>query len=135
MSAHDPHTPQGYLIHALLEGITMATSYLSSTNTTISEYATAPPTLIPTPEGSYIISHLRKETSSQLTNFVISMANPHTYAMITTIDTPFKIKLPTTITIAGSHHHQIDNIQFNPHNRIILGMAYACLFQNPLPKI
>ncbi len=74
MSAHDPHTPPGYLIHALLEGITMATSYLSSTNTITSEYATAPPTLIPIPEGSYIISHLRKDTSSQLTNFVISMA-------------------------------------------------------------
>jgi hypothetical protein len=32
MLAHDPHTPQGYLLHALVGGIAMATSYLSSTN-------------------------------------------------------------------------------------------------------
>ncbi len=112
----------------------MVTSYLAHTNTITSEYATAPPTLIPTPEGSYIVSHLRKDTSSQLTNFVISRANPHTHAMITTIDTPVKIILPITITIAGSHHHQIVHIQFNPHIRNILDMAYACLFQNPLTK-
>ncbi len=134
MSAHDPHIPQGYLIHALLEGITISTSYLSSTNTITPEYITAPPTLIPAPEGSYIISHLRKDTSSYLTNFVISMANPHTYAMITTIDTPVKIRLPTTINIAGSHHQQIVHIQFNPHNRNIFDRAYAGLFQNPLSQ-
>ena len=112
----------------------MATSYLSSTNNITTEYATAPPTLIPTPEDSYIISHLRKDTSSQLTNFVIYMANPHTYAMITTIDTSIKIRLPTTITIAGSHHQQIAHVQLNPYNRSIMGRAYTCLFQNPLAQ-
>ncbi len=112
----------------------MATSYLSSTNNITFEYATAPPTLIPTPDGSYIISHLRKDTSSQLTNFFIYMADPHTYAMITTMDTPVKIRLPTTITIAGSHHQQIVHIQLNPHNHIILDMAYTSLFQNPLTQ-
>ena len=112
----------------------MATSYLSSTNKITSKYATAPSTLIPTPDGSYIILHLRKDTSSQLTNFVISMVNPHTYAMITTMDTPFKIRLPTTITIAGSHHQHIVHIQLNPHSRSILGKACIGLFQNPLTQ-
>ena len=62
------------------------------------------------------------------------MANPHTYAMISTMDIPVKIRLSTTITIAGSHHQQIVHIQLNPHNRNILGRAYACLFQNPLTQ-
>ncbi len=110
----------------------MATSYLTSSNNITSEYSSALPTLLPTPDNSYIILHLRKDTSTQLTNFAISLANPHTYAMITTLDTPMKIRLPTTITIAGSHHQQIAHIQFNPHNRGIMGRAYAGLFQNPL---
>jgi hypothetical protein len=123
MSAHDPNTPQGYLMQALLGGIATTISHLSSTNNITSEYAIATPTLIPTPDGPFIISHLRKETSSQLVSFVISMANPHTYAMIPTMDTPVEIRLPTTITIAGSHHQQIVHIQLNPYNRSILGRA------------
>ncbi len=62
------------------------------------------------------------------------MANPHTYAMITTTDTPVKIRLPTIITIVGSHHYQIIHIQFNPHNSSILGRTYAGLLQNPLTQ-
>ena len=112
----------------------MATSYLSSTNNITSEYANAPPTLIPTPDGLYIITYLRKDTSSQLTNFFISMASPHTYAIITTINIPIKIRLPITITIACLHHQQIVHIQLNPHNRSIMGRAYTCLFHNPLTQ-
>jgi len=51
MSAHDPHTPQGYLLQALLGDIAMATSYNSYTNNITSDYATIPPTLIPTLDG------------------------------------------------------------------------------------
>jgi len=52
--------------------------------------------------------------------------------MLATIDTPIKIRLPTTITIAGSHHQHIAHDQLNPHNRSILGREYTGLFQNPL---
>jgi hypothetical protein len=69
-----------------------------------------------------------------MTNFVISLANPKAYAMLATIDTPIKIRLPTTITIAGSHHQQIAHIQLNPYNRSILGRAYAGLCQNILTQ-
>jgi hypothetical protein len=110
MSAQNPHTPQGYLLHALMGGIAMATAYLSSTNAITAKHNHAPSTLIPTLDGSYILSHVRKDTSTQLTNFVISMENPHTYAMIATMDTPIKIKLPTTITIVGYHYQQIVHI-------------------------
>ena len=54
--------------------------------------------------------------------------------MLATIRTPIKIRLTTTITIAGSHHQQIVHIQLNPHNRSILGRTYLGLFQNPLTR-
>jgi len=120
MFVHDPHSPQGYLLHALLGGIAMVTSYLLSTNNITTGYVTTPPTFIPTPYGSHIISHLCKEISTQLTNFVIYMASHHTYAMITTMDTAMKMRLPTPITIACFHHRQIVHIQLNPHNPNIL---------------
>jgi hypothetical protein len=112
----------------------MANSYLSSLNITTPEYLNTSPTLLPTPDGAYIISHLRKDTFSQLASFVISLAHPQAYAMLATIETPIKIRLPTTITIAGSHHQQIVHIQLNPHNISILGRAYLGLFQNPLTQ-
>jgi len=112
----------------------MANSYLSSLNIITPEYLSTSPTLLHTPDGAYIISHLRKDTSSQLTNFVISLAHPQAYAMLATIETPIKKRLPTTITIAGCHHQQIVHIQLNPHNRSILGRAYLGLFQNLLTQ-
>jgi len=112
----------------------MANSYLPSLSITPPEYLNTSPTLLPTPDGAYNIFHLRKDTSSQLTSFVISLAHPQAYAMLATIDTPFKIRLPTTITIGGSYHQQIVHIQLNPHNRSILGRAYLGFFQKPLTQ-
>ena len=133
MSAHNHNIAQGYLLHALTQGMEMANSYLSSLTITTPDYLNTTPTLLPTPDGAYIISHLHKDTSTQQTSFVISLANPQAYAMLATIDTPIKIRLPTTITIACSHHQQIAHIQLNPHNRSIVGRAYLALFQNPSP--
>ncbi len=112
----------------------MALTYISSLNITIPDSHHTTPALLPTPDGAYIISYLRKDTSSQLTSFVISLASPQAYAMLATIETQIKIRLPTTITIAGSHHQQIVHIQLNPHNKSILGRAYLGLFQNPLTQ-
>jgi hypothetical protein len=106
----------------------MANSYLSSLNITTPEFLKASPALLPTPDGAYVISHLRKDTSAQLTNFDISLAHPQAYAMLATIETQIKIRLPNTITIAGSHQQHIVHIHLNPHNRSILGRAYLGLF-------
>ena len=78
----------------------MAISFFSSLTVVTPAHLNATPTLLPTPDGAYIISHVRKDNSSQHTNFVISLANPQAYAMLATIDTPIKIRLPTTITIS-----------------------------------
>ena len=106
----------------------MANTFLTSTHTTTHAHATTTPTLIATPYGFHIISHPRKDTSSQRTNHVISVENYHSYAMLAATDTPVKICLPTTITIAGSHHQQIVHIRFNPHIISIMGRAYTNLF-------
>jgi hypothetical protein len=145
MSANNHQTTQGYLLQALTQGMEIAISDLISINIVTPEYLTTTPALLPTPDGAYIISHLRKDTSSKLTNFGISLAHPQAYAILATIDTPIKIRIPTTITIAGSHHQQLIHIQLNPHSRSILGRAYAGLFQSfltqtmnptiPIPKV
>ena len=103
MSARNQNSTQGYLHQALTQGIEMATAFLASLIGAVDPHNTTP-TLHPTPDGAYIISHIRKDNSTQLTNFVISLAHPQAYAMLATIDTPIKIRLPTTITIAGSQY-------------------------------
>jgi hypothetical protein len=131
MSAHNPNITQEYLHQALTQSMEMAISFLASLTVDTHEYHGTSPALLPTPYGAYIISHVRKDNSSQLTNFVISLSHPQAYAMLATIDTPIKIRIPTTITIAGSHHQQIIHIHLSPHNKSILGRAYLSLFENP----
>jgi hypothetical protein len=82
----------------------MAVAFLTSLTAATPDFLGTPPTLQPTPDGVYIISHVRKDNSSQLINFVISMAHPQEYAMLATIDTPIKVRISTTITIARSQH-------------------------------
>jgi len=119
MSKPDPHLPQVNLINAISPGISTALSFLTFTNTLTHAYASKTVTLDPTLNGSHIIYHLKKDpmTSTQHTNCVNAMADPNTYAMMATLDTPIKVKLPTTITISDSPHQQIANIKFNPHNK------------------
>ena len=131
MSAQNPIITQGYLNQTLTQGMEMAVSFLASRTVVTPDHLSPSPTLQPTPNGAYIISHARKDNSSQLTNCVISLAHPQAYAMLATIDTPIKVRIPTTITIACSQHQQILHIQLNYHNKSILGRAYVGLFQTP----
>ena len=64
MSAHITNMAQGYLLQALTLGMEMTHTYLSSLNLTISDSHLATTALLPTPGGAYIVSHLRKDTSS-----------------------------------------------------------------------
>ncbi len=94
MSVDNQNIAQGYLLQALTQGMEMANSYLSSLTITTPDYLNTAPTLLPTPDGAYIISHLRKDTSTHHTSFVISLAKPQAYAMLATIDTPIKSGSP-----------------------------------------
>jgi hypothetical protein len=81
-----PNDSYSTLHQALTQGMEMAISFLASLTVVTPDYLNTSPTLLPTPDGAYIISHVRKDNSFQLTNFVISPAHPrnaghhrHTY--------------------------------------------------------
>ncbi len=58
-------------------------------------------TLRATPDGSYILSHAQKDTSTQNTNFAISREDPTAYAMLATLTYPIKISINTSNTSRG----------------------------------
>ena len=49
----------------------------------------------------YILAHLEKDTSTQNTNFVVSLSYPTAYAMLATLANPIKVPLPTSTTTLG----------------------------------
>jgi hypothetical protein len=55
----------------------MAIPFLASLTVDTPEYHGTSLALLPTPDEAYILSHVRKDNSSQLTNFVISLAVVH----------------------------------------------------------
>ena len=130
----NPNPPTAIPLQALHTGLSTASAFLTYTKVSTHEYATATPSLNPNPDGSYIISHLKKDKSSQTTNCVLSLSNINAYAMLATLHTQVKVKLPTTVTIAGAHHQQILHIHLNPHKRSIMSRAYLSLFQNPFTQ-
>ena len=81
-------------------------------------------TLLITPDGSHIIPHQKRNTTANNTHYTISMEDPHSYAMLATLDGPIRIQLNTLITIRGTNHSQIIHIQLTPHTRSILGRSY-----------
>jgi len=89
-------------MQALDTWLSITISFLASANTLTHKHTTTTLSLAPTSYESHFISHLRKDTSTQLTNFVISIANMHAYTMLAALYYPIKIKHSTTITIAGS---------------------------------
>ncbi len=67
MSARDATVTQEYLHQALTQGVEIAISFLASLSVVTPDCLSAPPTLQPTPDGAYIISHVRTDNSSVLT--------------------------------------------------------------------
>ncbi len=100
-----PASPTGYLQTTLLKGLALGIDYLSSVGQTTEVMSTLQLELQAAPDGAYLISHNKKSTSTQHTNFIISLTNPTTYAILATMDTALTISLPTLVTIRGQHHH------------------------------
>ncbi len=63
-------------------------------------------------------------TSSQNTNFVISLADPTAYAMLATLTDPVKTKLNTDITTRGQTKLHITAINLVAHTKSILDRNY-----------
>jgi hypothetical protein len=82
-------------------------------------------------DRSYILSHPKKDTSTQNTNFFVSLSDPAAYAMLATLADPLKIPLPTITTTQGQIRQHITTLNLTLHTRNILGRTCNQLFTDP----
>jgi len=73
----------------------------------------------------------KKDTSSQNTNFVVSLSDPSAYAMLAILTGHVKAPLPTNTTTRGQIRQQITTVNLTPHTRSILGRTYSQLLADP----
>ena len=79
----------------------MSTSLMSSIKDLKTLHTQATTTLRAAPDGSLIISHPKKDSSSHHTNFVISVKDPVAYAMLATQSDPIKTCINAYTTSRG----------------------------------
>ena len=90
----------GYLQLALQQAKTTTEPFLSSIRELKTTHIQNSTTLKQVPYGSYILAHPKKDTSTESTNYIISMAEPAAYAMMATLADSTKVTLSTnTITM------------------------------------
>ncbi len=129
MVDHASNTPTGYLMHALSQGLATTKAFLTIIQRIGNNFSLPTPTLRPAPDGSYIITHQKRNSTTNNTHYIISLEDPYAYAMLATLEGP--IHLHTLINIRGTNHTQVIHIQLNPHTRSILGRTYHQLFLTP----
>ena len=116
---------------ALHKGLNIGLSHINTYGLLKTHYVQAQPTLHPAPDGFFIVSRIRKPSSNQNTNFVISLPDPASYALLASLDSSIEITQPTLITIRGQRHLHCIHINFIPHTRCLLGRNYHQLLTNP----
>jgi hypothetical protein len=124
------HT-SGYLHLALQQAKTTTEAFLSSIRELKTAHTQSLTTLKQAPNGSFILTHPKKDTSTHATNYIISMADPATYAMMATLTNPTKVTLFTNTITKGQIRHQIATLNLTAHTRSILGRTYAHLLVDP----
>jgi hypothetical protein len=90
-----------YLKNALQQALQTSVSFLFSIRELHTTNSQATNALRAAPDGSYILSHAKKDTSSQHTNFVISVEDSAAYAMFATQTYPIKAGFNTFTTSRG----------------------------------
>jgi hypothetical protein len=56
------------------------------------------------PDGSHIIPHQKRNSAANNIHYIISLEDPHAYAMLATLESPIRIQLNTLITIRDTNH-------------------------------
>ncbi len=87
--------------------------------------------LQPAPDGSYVLSNAKKDSSTQNTNFVISLSDPAAYPMLATLADPFNTTLHTNITTRRRIWQQIATLSLIAYTKSIIGRAYWQLLTDP----
>jgi hypothetical protein len=121
----------GYLHLALQQAKTTTDAFLSSIRELKTAHAQFQTTLKQAPDGSFILAQPKKDTSTQTTNYVISIADPVTCAMMATLTDPTKVTLSTNTITRGQIRHQIATLNLTAHTRSILGRTFAQLLADP----
>jgi hypothetical protein len=121
----------GYIRLALQQAKTTAEAFLSSIRELKTTHTQFSKPLKPATNGSYILAHPKKDSSTHITNFVVFIAGPAAYAMLATLAEPIKFTLPTNTTTRGHIRQQITTLNLTSHTRSILGRTYAQLLVNP----
>jgi len=85
MADHVADTPSGYLQHALLRGLHASRFFLANIQKLEDIYYLASTQLKPTPDGAYIIPHQTRNSPTNNTHYIISLEDPHSYAMLATL--------------------------------------------------
>jgi hypothetical protein len=131
MSDNNIGDTNGYL-HLVLHHAKKSTkAFLSSIRELTTTHTQSYTNLKQAPDGSYIITHPKKDTYTQNTNFVVSLSDPTAYAMLAALTDPIKIPLPTNTTTRGQIRQQITTLNITPHTRNVLGRTYAQLLTDP----
>ena len=77
------------------------------------------------------MAHQKKDTSTQITNYIISMADSVASAMLSTLTDSIKVTLSTNTISRGQVRHQIATLNLTAHTTSILGRTYAQLLVYP----
>ena len=120
-----------YLKDALQQALHTSVAFLSSIRELQTAHTHATFNFRAAPDGAYIISHAKKDNSSQHTNFVISIEDPVAYAMLATHNDPIITSLNTTTTSREQIRQHISTINIIAHTRSVLGCTYWQLLTNP----
>ena len=131
MSDNNIRHTSGYLQLALQQAKTTTEAFLSSIRELKTAHTQSLTTLKQAPKGSFILTHPKKDTPTQTTNYIISMADPATYAMLAKLKDPTKVTLSTNTVTRGQIRHQIATLNLTAHTRSILGRTYAQLLVDP----
>jgi hypothetical protein len=121
----------GYLHLALQQAKATTKAFLSSIRELKTAHIHTSTLLKQALDGSFILTHQKKDTSTQATNYIISLADPITYAILATLTDPTKVTLPTNTITRGQIRHQIATLDLTAHTRSVLGRAYAQLLVDP----
>jgi hypothetical protein len=120
-----------YLRDALQQALHTSAAFLSSIRELQTAHTQATYNLRAAPDGAYILSRAKKDSPTQLTDFVISIEDPVAYGMLATHNDPIKTSLNTTTTSKGQTRQQITPVNITAHMRSVLGRTYWQLLTNP----
>ncbi len=93
MSDTDDGHPTGHLHLTLQQAKATTEAFLSSIRELKTDHIQASTLLKRAPDGSCILAHQKRDTSTQATNYIISVADPTVYAMLAILTDPTKVTL------------------------------------------